>query len=1196
MGDRPDFSVGDIEPFIAYWSRSSGAERANYQLFIEDLCRVLDVPRPSGQMGMPSQDTYVFERSVEKIFDNGKKTTRFIDLYKQGCFVLEAKQSSKRNEKKDGDQLDLLGTEPRSTKKGSAVRGTGGWDTKMLAALNQAREYAQLLPEWPPFLVIVDVGNVIELWADFSGQGKRYAQFPDRQGYRIDLNDLRDEAVQERLRAVWTDPGTLDPTKRAAEVTRDIAERLARVARTLETQGSDPQQVAEFLMRCLFTMFAEDVELLPKGCFTELLEKNIQDPTTFKPALQSLWQAMNIGGYAGPINGLVKKFNGWLFKDPRALDLPGEAIHELWVASKRDWQEVEPAIFGTLLERALDKRERSRLGAHYTPRAYVERLVQPTIMEPLTEDWANVQAEAKTHANRGELIKARDTISAFHAKLCHTRVLDPACGTGNFLYMSMELMKRLEGEVLDRLTEVAGPQKMLTNEGATVHPTQFMGLEINPRAVEIAHLVVWIGFLKWQIRTNGLPSITEPVLDRTDHIFHRDAVLAYDSENLARDDHGKPLSRWDGVTMKPHPVTGEAVPDETARTELYTYTNPHWPDWPEAEFIIGNPPFIGGKDLRAELGGGYAEALWAANPKMPKAADFVTYWWDRAAELLTRKKTPLRRFGLITTNSITQTFSRRVLERHLNGKPPVHLAFAIPDHPWLKASDKAAVRIAMTVAAPGKGAGTLATVVREEGLNTDTPMVMLRRQTGVIRANLTLGADLSATTALLSNEGISSPGVKLHGSGFIVTPAEAKALGLGSVPDLDAHILPYRNGNDMTQTPRGVMVIDLYPLTIAEVRDRFPAVFQWVSDRVKSERDTNRRETYKKHWWIFGEARREMRDFLAGLSHFISTVETSKHRLFWMLDADIRPDNRLVNFGSLDWAVASVLTSRTHVRWSLSVGGTLEDRPVYNKTSCFDPFPFPNLPFGNDDASDPAKTALLTRLGDLGARLDQHRKDRQAEHDDLTMTGLYNVLERVRGLEWGTETEPLTAKEQDIYQRGLVGVLKELHDDIDRAVFEAYGWRDLGDKLVGRPGATMPIDVKAPGQEEAEEDLLGRLVALNRERAEEEKRGTVRWLRPDYQIPRFGQKLPKQEQFEAEMDAPLAPTTLPAWPKDQLEQIKLVRGELIAIREPASAADISARFKGGRNRRDQVARVLETLVALGQATSEPDSDRTFIVS
>lgn len=1150
-----------IEAFIARWHASGGAERANYQMFLTELAGILGVPLPDPAQESNRHNDYVFERSVAFKHPDGSQTTGFIDLYKRDCFVLEAKQSGKRTAKPDTNQLALLPEDAGQVKAGTATRGTRRWDTALLAARRQAEDYAKALPKehgWPPFLVVVDVGHCIELYADFVRQGKNYAQFPDRRGYRIMLDELRDEAVRERLRLVWTDPMSLDPARKSAEVTRDIAERLAKVARTVEKRGHAPGKVAEFLMRCLFTMFAEDVELLSSGAFTRLLEQMKETPDKFKFALENLWQAMNTGGYAGIINEVVKRFNGGLFAHPEAIALEEDEIHELWVAARRNWQEVEPAIFGTLLERALDTRERHKLGAHYTPRAYVERLVVPTIIEPLTADWKIAQAEAEQLMREGKPAEARKSVRAFHQQLCQTRVLDPACGTGNFLYVSMELMKRLEGEVLEYLADLGEEQYLLELSGHTVDPHQFLGLEINPRAVQIADLVIWIGFLKWQIRTGGQSAIEEPVLKAFKNIKEQDAVLAYDKRELVRDEHGKPVTRWDGITFKKHPVTGEDVPDETARIELYTYSNPKPAAWPKADFIVGNPPFLGGKDIRADLGDGYAEAIWAARPHIPGGADFVMHFWDHAAELVRTGKT--RRFGLITTNSVTQTFSRRVIEHHMNAKQPLSLAFAIPDHPWMKSADKAAVRIAMTVGVPGPAQGLLLTSVEETDLDTDQPQVELNESWGVIWSNLKLGADLAAASPLLAGDGLSSPGVKLHGAGFIVTPEQAKSLGLGKIDGLDRHIRPYRNGRDLTSIPRGVLVIDLFDLSEKSLRDGFPTVYQWVAERVKPERDTNNRETYRKNWWVFGEPRRDLRPALKGLSRYIATTETAKHRFFVFLDGEVLPDNMLVCMALDDAALLSILSSYIHVRWSLALGGTLEDRPRYNKTQCFDPFPFPEL--------DEKQKALLRELGE---RLDAFRKERQAEHPDLTMTGMYNVLERLRELEANPDAEPLTEKERAIHENGLVSVLKQIHDEIDAATFDAYGW---------------PHDL-------TDEEILERLVALNKERAEEEKRGLVRWLRPDYQIPRFGKGLAKEEQVEAELDAPAIAAKAPAWPSGLPDQIRAVRAALAQAERPLAADDLARAFKGGKKRGERVTELLESLSLLGQVRE--DKGRYFLV-
>ena len=887
-----------VDDFISRWKESGGSEIANFQPFVIGLCALLglDAPDPSEQKN--EKNDYVFERRVDYKFDDGTTARRRIDLYKRDCFVLEAKQSAKRVKAKKAEpcQPDLIPEDATQVKAGTATRGTGRWDRVMRAAKRQAEDYARALPKehgWPPFILVVDVGHVIEVYADFSGQGKNYAQFPDRAGYSIPLEGLRDPAIRARLRAIWSDPQALDPARRSAEVSRDIAERLARIARNLEGKHH-PKEVAEFLMRCLFTMFAEDVGLLPKKSFEKLLGEMVETPENFAPALESLWRVMDEGGYAPHLNTTIKRFNGALFRKRKAIALEKDDIRELHIAAGRDWRDVEPAIFGTLLERALDKKERAKLGAHYTPRAYVERLVVPTIIEPLRTDWEEALTRAHALEGEGKHQAALQAIKEFHHRLCITRVLDPACGTGNFLYVSLELMKRLEGEVLDAVADLGETTSRLAMEGVTVSPRQFYGLELNPRAVAIADLVLWIGFLKWQLRTTAAESIGEPILHAYGTIKEQDAILAWDKQKLLRNEKGVPLSRWDGVTMKLHPITGEEIPDPDATVELYRYENPRPAEWPEAEFIVGNPPFIGGKDMRAELGDGYAEAAWKARPKIPGGADFVMHFWDEAATRLLRKPTkgksnPLRRFGFITTNSVTQTFSRRVIERHARAKEPLSLIYAVPDHPWLKAANKTAVRIAMTVAARSEREGTLATVEREGGLNTDTPNVALRERTGRINGNLKIGADITAVQPLLANDLISSPGVKLHGSGFIVTPQQAATLGLGATPGLEKHILPYRNGRDIAQRPRGVMVIDLYPLSAAQVRDRFPKVYQHVAERVKPEREAKVGRSadmaeYARNWWLFGKVRNELRPVLEPLHRYIATVETSKHRFFcsWM--------------------------------------------------------------------------------------------------------------------------------------------------------------------------------------------------------------------------------------------------------------------------------------------------------------------------
>ena len=1142
-----------IDDFIERWRGSGANERANCQPFISELCDLIGVERPEPAGASDAFNDYVFERTVDLRKRDGTTTKGRIDLYRKGCFVLEAKQGVDTKAKPtDPAQLATLDDAPKQTRTGHGVRGTPAYAASMLSAKGQAENYAKGLPEWPPFIIIVDVGHVIELWADFSRSGKNYAHFPDAKRFRIEMADLRNEETRKLLRDIWTDPMALDPSRVAAKVTREIAEHLAALGRSFEKDGHASADVARFLMRALFTMFAEDVDLIPSGSFTDMLHAARGKPETFKPLAEELWATMDKGGFSTALRADLLRFNGGLFKECDALPVRTEQLSLLIEAAERDWRNVEPAIFGTLLERALDKRQRHKLGAHYTPRAYVERLIRPALMEPLRDEWEDMKAQAIIHERRGQNAKALEAVRGYHTRLCALRVLDPACGSGNFLYVAMEQMKRLEGEVTDLLSEMGEEQIGLMLQGATVDPHQFLGIELNPWAASVAELVLWIGYLQWHYRTYGRAAPSEPVLRDFKNIVHGDAVLASDGETPRIGEDGEPVTIWDGITTKLHPVTGEAVPDGSARRAVMDYTKPRPAKWPQADFIIGNPPFIGASRMRDALGSGYVEALWKAYPKMPQSADFVMFWWHKAAAAVREyngKGKGARRLGLITTNSIHQTFNRRVMAAHMDDKKPLSLRFAIPDHPWVDAGDGAAVRVAMTVAEKGQHTGFLARVVSEERTGSESIGydVTLDREMGKIFPNLRIGADVAGVGELKANEAISSPGVKLHGSGFIVTPEKAKALGRGTVPELDRHIRPYRHGRDLTQVPRGVMVIDLFGLSEQEAREKFPATLQHVADTVKPDRDQNNRESYKKRWWIFGEPRGDMRPAMNALPRYIVTVETMKHRLFQFLDIDVMPDNMLVAIASDDAANLATLSSRVHVTWALAAGGRLGvgNDPRYNKSRCFDPFPFPDI-----------TDAQQATLRNLGEELDAHRKAQQAVHPKLTLTQMYNVLEKLRA------EEAIEGRDREIYDQGLIGILKDIHDRIDAATADAYGW---------------PADL-------SDDDILHRLVDLNRERAAEEARGHVRWLRPDYQNPEGRTARDKGEQTEANLGeiAPIAAKAV--WPKTMPDQIVLVREALDTLEAPVTPDQLASTFKGAK--RQTVREILVTLTALGHALEE----------
>jgi hypothetical protein len=1080
----------------------------------------------------------------------------------------------------------------------------------------------------------------------------------------------------------------LDPAKHAAAVTREVAKALAELAKSLESDGQDPQLTAGFLQRCLFTMFAEDVGLLPEKSFVQLLEKVKDSPAGFPIMLQTLWKDMAKGtDFSTVLLSAIPHFNGGLFEDCTAFPLRQDQIALLIHAAKSDWSAVEPAIFGTLVERALDARERHKLGAHYTPRSYVERLVRPTLMDPLRAEWEAVKAAAalsmekatkadatatsieneaqqKLHTltkaqadalnkRRTDAVKqatahradAMATVSEFHRKLCTLRVLDPACGSGNFLYVCLELMKRLEAEVLE-LFEALGGDLRMEMASFKIGPRQFLGLELNRRAVAIAQLVLWIGFFQWQRKTTGKADTNErPLLPKDPSILQQDAVLAYDKAIPRLDPAtGNSITIWDGQTTKLHPITGKEVPDETARRLVYDYTNPRRADWPEADIIVGNPPFIGASRMRDALGDGYVETLRQAwKGRVPESADFVMFWWQKAAELVRDGHT--KRFGFITTNSIHQTFNRRVIEPFLQGqskergfaspanmssenadkqkptqsaegapglaKPralphqenqPLHLSYAIPDHPWVDSADGAAVRISMTVAEPGKGEGTLAhvenEVVREDGENE----VELSERRGVVAANLQVGADVSSAHSLMSNSNLANHGVIRGGEGFLATGDQLASLGYEQRKGIEHHLRPILNGSDITSKPRGFFVIDLFGLSEVEVRDRFPEVYQWVFTKVRPSRLNNKRDTRRENWWLFNESVPKLRKMLAGLPRYISTSETAKHRTFTFLDAKVLPEHKLVNIANADAAVLGALSSTIHVRWSLATGAWLGvgNDSVYVKTRCFEPFPFPDLPEG----------PLKQRIRDLGERLDSHRKKQQAQHPDLTLTGLYNVLEAVR---LGT---PLTAKEKVSHDHGLVSILKQIHDDLDTAVLEAYGWTDLMSPTQALSLADR-LATPGPAAEALEQELLTGLVALNHTRAAEEKRGHIRWLRPEYQavagpsseraaegtegtkvtqgtegtkppmkpkgkttVPTKANKVPSDLSVPLVPSVPEAATKLP-WPESLAAQVSALQKLL-----PTHGTDpetLSARFgKKSPKRTEQISEILETLQALGQ--------------
>jgi hypothetical protein len=708
--------------------------------------------------------------------------------------------------------------------------------------------------------------------------------------------------------------------------------------------------------------------------------------------------------------------------------------------------------------------------------------------------------------------------------------LDPACGSGNFLYVTMAMVKRIELEVMRAIEEVTGTLAIRFEE---VGPWQFHGIEKKRWAREIAELVLWIGFHQfWKEHHNVQPG--EPILRDTGTLEHRDAVLVWDSE--VRDPaRGRP----DPSPRLTHLVTGELVPDPDARLEYAELVGAHPADWPAADFIVGNPPFLGQFRQREALGDGYVEALRAAYPAVPDSADLVMYWVHKAAQAVASGRTI--RAGLIATQSITQKQNRKVIEDA--GVAGVRPAWAIADHYWNDGSDDARVRVAMVVLAKDPPVGTVVAVDGEAN-------VLATVRAPRLNADLTVHADVptAAAVPLRANEGLSTRGFMLFGAGFILTATEATTL-MRSDPGLRAVVRPYRNGKDVTTRPRGVMLIDFGTRTEEEARD-FPVLYDLVRERVKPERDANADRSAREKWWRFGRNRDEFREASAGLARYIVTPETSKHRFFEFLGIEVAPDNALVCIASEDAFYLGVLSSAVHTAWALAAGARLgiDGTPRYNKGPCFESFPFP----------DPGP-ALRARIADVAERIDRHRKEALARAESLGMTMMYNVVDRVRA------GVALSKAEREVHRLAACGMLKEMHDDLDRLVAEAYGW-------------SWP---------EPPALILERLVALHDVRAEDEGAGKVRWLRPAYQHPRF-----RAVAMAAEaptLDLPVSTissaltveservTPIP-WPVDAVGQITMLR--TMAVMAPLSVDEAVRRFGGAK--REIVARHLETLAILGE--------------
>ncbi len=898
------------EAFAKRWADSTLTERSAYQQHFLDLCDVLGAPKPAEKD--PKGEFYTFEKGVEKT-GGGKG---FADVWFEGHFAIEYK----------GKHKDLG------------------------AAYGQLLQYRESLQN-PPILVVTDTDR-FEVHTNFTGTVTEVHAFTNE--------ELPDPENLRVLRAMFEDPYSLKPERTVESVTEEAAGKFARLADGMRDRGVEPEAAAHFLNKLLFCLFAEDVRLLPEGLFSKVVARGARRPDTFNANVGALFAAMSEGGEFNLED--VLRFNGGLFADAEVVPLEADELRVLAEAARLDWGAVEPAIFGTLFERSLDPSQRSRLGAHYTSKEDILAVVEPVLMAPLRREWDGVRDQANTEATRARgqsdraarntLGRVERELTAFAQKLRAVRVLDPACGSGNFLYVSLKQLLDLEKGVSRFAGEIG-----LTGFFPEVSPEQLHGIETSPYAHELAQVAIWIGYLQWT-RDNGYGHPAEPILGKMQNILHMDAILGHDEDG-----------------------------------------NPVEPEWPEADVIVGNPPFLGGSRVRGELGDQYVLDLWRLyEGRVPGGADLVCYWFERARHQIEDSMT--NRVGLLATNSIRGGSNRRVLERI---KRTGDIFFAESDRLWIL--NGAAVRVSM-VGFDG-GIETLRTL-------DGAPAV-------AITSALTGDFDLSVSRPLLANRDICFRSDEKGGPFDIDTAAAQKMLAAPTNPNGRPNsdvVRPYVNGLDVTRRPRNVWIIDFGVDTPEHEAALYEVPFEYVRQVVKQFRDTVRNARERERWWLHRRPAPDMRTAVAPLTRFIGTPRVAKHRLFVWFEAGAIPDTQIYVFARNDDYFFGMLHSRAHELWSLRMGtwmGVGNDLR-YTPTTCFETFPFPE-PTEADRAS----------ISEAARRLDELRRN------------------------W---LDPQGASEADLKKRTLTNLynarptwLDNAHKKLDAAVFAAYGWpADVSDE------------------------------------------------------------------------------------------------------------------------------------------------------
>ena len=827
--------------FIDKWRAVTLNERAVSQSHFNDLCALLDEPTPVA--ADPDGEWYCFERGARKDSGGGG----WADVWKRGHFAWEYKTQ--------GKDLD--------------------------AAFQQLRQYALAL-ENPPLLIVSDTRR-FRIHTNWTNSVSTVHEFT--------LYELDDPGTRNLLKWAFSDPERLRPEQTRQALTEQAAATFAELAQGLRDGGREPQVVAHFVNRLVFCMFAEDVGLLPDQMFRRMLEQARLRPERFAGMARSLFAAMKDGGAVGFEE--VAWFNGGLFDDDTALPLDRPQVNAVREAAGLDWSEIDPSILGTLFERGLDPDKRSQLGAHYTDRDKVMQIVDPVIVRPWLAEWAATKEQLSDLLDRASKAtssqaesrwrqRAERQLREFLERLGEFRVLDPACGSGNFLYLALHALKDLEHRV-----RVEAQTLGLQPPFPAVGPANVKGIELNPYAAELARVSVWIGEIQW-MRRHGFREDRDPILKPLDTIECRDAVLTADGRE---------------------------------------------PEWPEADVVIGNPPFLGGNRLVATLGTDYVSQMLATySGRVSGAADLVCYWFAKAGRQVATGKA--RRAGLVATNSIRGGANRRALEAATD---TLRIFDAWSDEQWVV--EGAAVRVSLICFAATNDDFVLGT--RLDGGTVDQIFTDLTARTGHA------GVDLTEVHRLSENAGVAFRGDEKGGPFDIAGNQARKWLRLPANPNgrPNSDVLrPWMNGLDLNRRPSGKWIID-FGWTMSESDAAlYEEPFRWVQERVYptyADSVKGQRKPRRKSWWRHARPYPEMQRALSGLSRYIATTRHAKHRLFAWCDSRVCPDSALVTIARDDDTTFGILHSRFHELWALRLGSSLEDRPRYTPTSTFETFPFP---------------------------------------------------------------------------------------------------------------------------------------------------------------------------------------------------------------------------------------------------------------